>query len=121
MTSPVRPGREHDFSCARAHGPLEALDRTAADGLLPLTDTGYEGAPASFRMPHKKPKGGKLTEDQQQFNKVIGATRALAEKARADLKTRFKALRHVSLAPQRISGIVAAALVLFHFEKGRVA
>ncbi|RZB13646.1 hypothetical protein StrepF001_43035 [Streptomyces sp. F001] len=72
-------------------------------------------------MPHKKPECGKLTEDQQQFNKVIGAIRAPAEKADANLKTRFKALRRVSLAPQRISGIVAAALVLFHFERGRVA
>lgn len=121
-TSPVRPGREHDFSCARTHGLLDTLDEAAADsGPLTITDTGYEGAPEGFRMPHKKPQGNELTVDQKQFNKVIGAIRALAEKANADLKTRFKALRHVSLDPWRIGAVVAAALALFHFEKGRTA
>jgi hypothetical protein len=38
-----------------------------------------------------EPKGSELTLDQKQFNKVIGAIRAMAEKANADLKTRFKA------------------------------
>jgi DDE superfamily endonuclease len=109
------------MSCARTHGLLTALDVAAADGLVPITDTGYEGAPSSFRMPHKKPAGGELTPTQQQFTKVIGAIRALAEKANADLKTRFKALRHVSLSPQRIGDIAAAALAIFHFEKGRTA
>lgn len=120
-TSPVRPGREHDMTCARAHGLLTALDAAAADGLVLIADTGYEGAPSSFRLPHKKPTGGELTPTQQQFNKVIGAIRALAEKANADLKTRFKTLRHVSLSPQRIGDITAAALAIFHFEKGRTA
>lgn len=103
------------------HGLLDALNQAAADGFPPLTDTGYEGAPASFRMPHKKPAGCELTDDKKQLNKAIGAIRALAEKANADLKTRFKALRRVSLAPQRIGDIVAAALALFHHEKGRRA
>lgn len=120
-TSPVRPGREHDMTCARTHGLLTTLDAAAADGLVPIADTGYEGAPSSFRLPHKKPTGGELTPAQRQFNKVIGAIRALAEKANADLKTRFKALRHVSLSPQRIGDITAAALAIFHFEKGRTA
>jgi hypothetical protein len=31
----------------------------------------------------------------------------------------FKALRNVSLCPWRIGDIVAAALVLLHFEHGR--
>lgn len=120
-TSPVRPGREHDINCARAHGLLDALEAAAKDGLMPITDTGYEGAPPSFRLPHKKPPGAQLTVIQQQFNKVIGAIRALAEKANADLKMRFKALRHVSLSPQRIGDIAAAALVIFQFEQGRTA
>lgn len=86
---------------------------------MTITDTGYDGAPASFRMPHKKPKRGELTLEQKQFTKVVGAIRAMAEKANADLKTRFKALRHVHLDPWRIGDIVAAALTLLHVEKGR--
>lgn len=121
-TSEVRPGREHDMSCARTHGLLTALDiNTADDGPITITDTGYESAPASFRMPHKKPAGSELTIDQKQYNKIIGAIRALAEKANADLKTRFKALRHVSLDPWRIGAITAAALALFHFEHGHTS
>ncbi|WP_394805549.1 transposase family protein [Streptomyces althioticus] len=121
-TSPVRPGCEHDMSAARTHGLLDALEAAARDsGPITITDTGYEAAPTCFRMPHKKPKGGELTIDQQQFNKAIGAVRALAEKANADLKTRFKALRHVSLDPWRIGAVAAAALALFHFEKNRTA
>jgi DDE superfamily endonuclease len=121
-TSPVRPGREHDMTCAREHGLLDALDRFAAEhGIPTLTDTGYEGAPTGFRMPHKKPKGGQRNAEQKQFNKVIGALRALAEKANADLKVRFKALRRVSLSPNRIGDITAAALSLFHHENNRPA
>ncbi|MDT3729027.1 transposase family protein, partial [Streptomyces sp. DSM 41972] len=83
-----------------------ALEAAARDsGPITITDTGYEAAPTCFRMPHKKPKGGELTIDQRQFNKAIGAVRALAEKANADLKTRFKALRHVSLDPWRIGAV----------------
>jgi hypothetical protein len=121
-TSPVRPGREHDMSCARTHNLLNTLDtNTQAGGPITITDTGYEGAPENFRMPHKKPAGGELTLDQKQYNKVVGAIRALAEKANADLKTRFKALQHVSLDPWRIGDITTAALTLFHFEQGRTA
>jgi hypothetical protein len=107
------------MSCARTHRLLNALDAAAADGPIPIADTGYEGAPASFRLPYKKPTHNELTATQKQFNKVIGAIRTLAEKANADLKMRFKALRHVSLSPQRIGDIAAAALAIFHFEKDR--
>lgn len=32
---PVRPGREHDTTCARAHGLVDALNRLAALWLSP--------------------------------------------------------------------------------------
>ncbi|MFF4754922.1 transposase family protein [Streptomyces sp. NPDC002514] len=41
--SPVRPGREHDTTCVRAHGLVDALNRLAATlGIPTLTDLGYE-------------------------------------------------------------------------------
>lgn len=41
--SPVRPGREHDTTCARRHGLLDALNRVAAQrGVPTLVDLGYE-------------------------------------------------------------------------------
>jgi hypothetical protein len=98
--SPVRPGRQHDTTCARTHGLIDALNRLAAALDLPtLTDLGYENAGPGFRHPVKKPQGGELTEHQQAFNKVIRGIHGVAERANALLKVTFKALRRVSLDP----------------------
>ncbi|MER5915893.1 transposase family protein [Streptomyces sp. NPDC001982] len=118
--SPVRPGREHDTTCARAHGLLDALNRLAATlGIPTLTDLGYENAGAGFRHPVKKPKGSELTEDAQAFNKVIRGIHGVAERANALLKVTFKALRRVSIDPSAITRIARAALVLLQLEHGR--
>ncbi len=61
--SPVRPGREHDTTCARTHGLIDALNRLASTlGIPTLTDLGYENAGDGFRHPVKKPKGGELDD-----------------------------------------------------------
>jgi DDE superfamily endonuclease len=118
--SPVRPGREHDTTCARAHGLIDALNRLATTlGTPTLTDLGYENAGDGFRHPVKKPKGGELTEDDQTFNKVIRSIHGVAERANALLKVTFKALRRVSLDPASITRIARAALVLLQLEHGR--
>ena len=118
--SPVRPGREHDTTCARHHGLLDALNRLADQlGTLTLVDLGYENAGDGFRHPVKKPAGGELTEAQQTFNKVIRGIHGMCERANALLKTTFKALRRVSLDPSRITQIAAAALVLLQVEYDR--
>ena len=125
--SEVRPGREHDSTAAIAAG----LDRWFADlnaedepeRLLVLVDLGYEkfAAAEPVRLPHKKAQGKELTVDQRQFNKVLGALRALAEKANADLKMRFRALRPIGLNPWRIGVITRACLAVFQHEHGRIA
>ena len=118
--SPVRPGREHDITCARTHGLIDALNRLAAALDLPtLTDLGYENAGPGFRHPVKKPQGGELTEHQQAFNKVIRCIHGVAERANALLKVTFKALRRVSLDPAAITRIARAALVLLQLGHGR--
>ncbi|GAB2458682.1 hypothetical protein GCM10027162_63580 [Streptomyces incanus] len=64
--SPVRPGREHDTTCARAHGLIATLNRLAIIlGVPTLTDLGYENTGDGFRHPYKKPAGGELSEAQQ--------------------------------------------------------
>ena len=118
--SPVRPGREHDTTCARHHGLIKALNRIAAELDMPtLVDLGYENAGDGFRHPHKKPTGGELTEVQQTYNKVIRGIHSVCERANSLLKTTFKALRRVSLDPSRITKIAAAALVLLQLEYDR--
>ncbi|AQW48453.1 transposase family protein [Streptomyces violaceusniger] len=118
--SPVRPGREHDTSCARTHGLVDVLNRLAVTlGIPTLTDLGYENAGDGFRHPAKKPKGSELTQAQQAFNKVIRGIHGVAERANALLKVTFKALRRVSVDPAAITRIARASLVLLQLEHGR--
>jgi hypothetical protein len=119
-TSSVRPGREHDTTAARADPEL--LTQIAAwvdDGQLGLADLGYEGEAQTLRIPIKKTAGTDLTCDQQAYNAVHGALRALGERANSLLKTTFKALRRWRGCPWRIGDVVAAALVLLHHEHHR--
>jgi hypothetical protein len=119
-TSPVRPGREHDLTCLKAHPEiLTALTAWTGDDLPVLADLGYEGEATTFTLPVKKPKGAAHTDANTQLNLLQAHARARAEQANVVLKMTFKALRHVSLDPARIGQIVAAALVILHVEHGR--
>lgn len=124
--SEARPGREHDANAAAKTGveaeiALLNIGMPHEAHLLVLVDLGYE----RFRtfpavvVPHKRPKGGKLTEAQREWNRLIGAKRALAEKANADLKVRFKCLDKIGLNPWRIGTIARACLAFFHIERPR--
>jgi hypothetical protein len=118
-TSDVRPGREHDTTAVRIHSEiLPALAEAAAD-LRSLGDLGYEGEADTITVAFKKPKDTTLTALQQQFNKAHNSVRAIGERGNALLKMTFKALRNVSLCPWRIGRIVAAALVILHFDRAR--
>jgi DDE superfamily endonuclease len=119
-TSGVRPGREHDTTALRAHAELlpALVEWTDADHAA-LGDLGYEGEQAALTTPVKKLAGRPLSADERTVNALHAATRALAERGNALLKTTFKALRRVSLCPWRIGAITAAALVLLHREHGR--
>ena len=117
-TSDVRPGREHDTTCARRHGLLPVLAHAAPD--LPcLADLGYQGEADTIRIPIKKPAHSRLSDDQKTTNLIHAHLRSQAERANSLLKSTFKALRRVSLCPWRIGSIVAAALVLLHQEHRR--
>jgi hypothetical protein len=119
-TSQVRPGREHDTTAARADPDLlTQITAWVDDGQLGLADLGYEGEADTLRIPIKKTAGGDLSCDQQAYNAVHGALRALGERANSLLKTTFKALRRWRGCPWRIGDIVAAALVLLHQEHHR--
>jgi hypothetical protein len=55
--SPVRPGHEHDATCACAHGLIAALNRLAdALDIATLTDLGHQNAGVGFRHPVKNPR-----------------------------------------------------------------
>src|SRR3954467_2691629 len=102
-TSPVRPGREHDTTALRAHPDvLPLLAEWTDEDHAALGDLGYEGERATVTTPIKRAAGRPRTEDERTVNALHAATRALAERGNALLKTTFKALRRVSLCPWRI-------------------
>ncbi|MFJ4849580.1 MULTISPECIES: hypothetical protein [unclassified Streptomyces] len=53
-----------------------------------------------------------LHTDTRSTNTLIRDLRALGERAAAELRERWRALKHVTLGPTRIGDIVRAALVL---------
>ena len=118
-TSQVRPGREHDTTAVRVHTEILPALAAAAGDLRSLGDLGYEGESQTITVASKTPKHGKLTTMQQRFNKAHNGLRAIGERGNSLLKMTFRALRNVSLDPWRIGAIVAAALVLLHYDHAR--
>lgn len=118
-TSPVRPGREHDTTALRAHERVLPLLAEIRDHLPTMADLGYEGESATIIVAFKKPKNGELTDTQRWLNTVHNGLRAVGERGNSLLKTTFRALCNVSVCPWKIGDIVAAALVLLHFDHGR--
>ncbi len=117
--SPVRPGREHDTTCARTHlHLLPALEEFSDAGHKVLADLGYEGERDKLTCPHKQPKDRELTVDERGFNLAHAHIRARAEQGNAWLKN-YKALQKVTLCPWRIGAITAAVLVVLHLEHDR--
>jgi len=117
----VRPGREHDTTCAKkAAGLLPALECLETEHAIPtLTDLGYISLSPAIRHPFKKPRGRELTEDQKAYNDLIRGVHAPSERANALPTETFKALALVSLTPTRTGAIAKAALVLLHLEHDR--
>jgi DDE superfamily endonuclease len=108
--SDAQPGSMHDIAAARATGFLDAVHAAAALlGLPALADKGYHGAGIGVHTPAK---GARLAPSTATRNQLLTRLRAEDERGIALLKTRWKALRHVRLCPQRIGAIAAAALVL---------
>jgi hypothetical protein len=118
--SDVEPGSVHDLSAARAH-VLPALYAAAARGLPTLADLGYDGAGHGVLTPIKQPSdGNRLHTDNRTYNALLRALRCLGERGFAVLTGRWRTLRHITTSPGRIGDIVKAALVLTHFEHGRL-
>lgn len=81
-------GRDHDSKIFRRKKPRIPLDIEVD------ADLGYEGIKKDFprlklRIPIKKPKGGKLTEDQKKYNKKLARERVVVEHSIGKMK-KFK-------------------------------
>ncbi|WP_089102831.1 transposase family protein [Streptomyces hyaluromycini] len=112
--SDVEPGSTPDIIAARIHA-LPALYKAAAGGLPTLADKGYIGAGIGIIVPVRRPKGRSeqaLHTNTRTTNSLIRGVRALAERAAAELKQRWRTLQHITISPSRIGDIARAALVL---------
>jgi DDE superfamily endonuclease len=114
--SDVRPGSTHDLVAAREQ-VLPAVYPHAARDLPILSDKGYTGAGVGVHVPIKEQPGGKLHVDNQSYNALVTALRAPTERGNA-LLGHWRALDRVTICPQRIGAIVAAALVLTSLDRG---
>lgn len=114
--SDVRPGSTHDLLAAREQ-VLPALYPHAARDLPVLSDKGYTGAGVGIHVPIKEQPGGRLHVDNQSYNALVTALRAPTERGNA-LLGHWRALDRVTVCPQRIGVIAAAALVLISLDRG---
>jgi len=118
-TSDVEPGGVVDIQAARKHVLPAAYP--AARTMPILADPGYQGAGHGIHTPFKQPASGNvLSIDNRTYNTLQRALRCLGERGFALLTGRWKTLRQTTLSPSRIGDIVRAALVLVHFEHGRI-
>ncbi|TQI94273.1 transposase family protein [Amycolatopsis cihanbeyliensis] len=119
--SEVEPGSVHDLTAARDQ-VLGALYWAASRlDLSTLADPGYEGAGIGVHTPIKQPANGRaLDADARTYNALLRSLRCLGERGFALLTGRWRSLRHLTTSPRRIDDIVQAALVLTHFEHGRL-
>ena len=110
----------HDLTAAREH-VLGALYAAAAAGLPTLADGGYGGAGIGVFTPVRQPADGQVLDaDNRTYNALLRGLRCLGERGFAVLTGRWRALRHITASPSRIGDIVKAALVLTHFEHGKI-
>jgi hypothetical protein len=119
-SSDVEPGGVADIVAAREHVFPAAYPHTKTMPIL--ADPGYQGAGHGVFVPFKQPTDGKeLSIDNRTYNALQRALRCLGERGFALLTERWTTLKHITLSPSRIGDIVRAALVLTHFEHGRIS
>ncbi|GAA0611196.1 IS5-like element IS470 family transposase [Kutzneria viridogrisea] len=119
--SDVMPSSVHDLTTARGH-VLGALYWAASQLDLPtLVDSGYDGAGIGVLTPVKQPANKRaLDVDTRTYNALLRSLSCLGERGFALLTGRWRSLRHITASPRKIGDIVKAALVLTHFEHGRL-
>lgn len=115
----VEPGSTADITAARIH-VLPLVRRAAAEGLVVLADSGYDGAGAGVHTPAKRPPGVEQERwdvDGRTRNLLLRALRCIGERAMAVIVGRWRVLRHTTMSPSKIGMIVQAALALTNIEK----
>ncbi|NJL53229.1 MAG: transposase, partial [Hydrococcus sp. SU_1_0] len=88
-----REGKLHD---QRFHDEEDIIGGIP-DEIMVLLDSGFQGVQKDYdnlKLPHKKPRGGKLTDEQKQENRLLSSRRVICEKAFSGVK-RYNAVAQV--------------------------
>ncbi len=113
-TSDVLPGSTRDPGAAR-HLVLPGA-RPYLKKLPFLAGSACQGGGAGILSPVRKPAKSDLDTDTKARNALLRGLRYQGERGFAIMSQRWRALRHVSVSPATIGGIVKAALVLTQIE-----
>ena len=84
-------GKTHDFALYK-----NSIGNRILDSIKEQADSGYQGISAlhhNSETPKKKPKGGKLTDDEKRENRRISHERILIENINAKIKV-FKIMKY---------------------------
>lgn len=73
--SPSHPGSHHDLAIRRDGPKLSRKARLYADSAY----QGYDKEHRDLEFPYKKPKGGKLTDDEKEYNRGLSGFRVRVE------------------------------------------
>ena len=85
LDSRVQPGKTHDKGLLNAEGWAEWIP----DDVKIQGDLGFQGLQNEYvnvEIPHKKPKGGQLSDEQKAENQALARERVVSEHAFAGLK-----------------------------------
>lgn len=108
-------GRRHDFKVFKASG-IRLHPQTES-----LQDKGYQGIQtlhAHCRLPHKKPRGGRLTREQRAYNRQLARERVCIEHVNRRLKV-FRILSERYRNRRRRFGLRCNLIAaLYNFEQG---
>lgn len=92
MLTETKPGSEHDYRMVKEENILSNIP----EGVGIWVDLGFQGIEKdnpqlAVVIPHKKPRGGELTEEQKAENRIIAGIRIIVEHTMAGIK-RLKAV-----------------------------
>ncbi len=78
------PGSRHDKKLYEE----SAVGNKLNDDEAMMGDSGFQGIQQEHRavLPHKKPKGGKLTQEQKDYNRRVSQVRVVVENTLAQIK-----------------------------------
>ena len=85
----ISNGKTHDFKMFKESNPR------FREFLKGLADSGYQGISkiwSSVETPYKKPRGGELSDEEKEFNSLLGSIRVAIEHVNAWLK-RFRMIK----------------------------